>query len=128
MVRIQDRDDIKKIVKAYIFSDVLYDITDDLMKSGISPEQNDQMVGMFEDDVRFSHFLYYESSKQRIHLFKCFFDRKQSKGPKKGKLNKKQTKKEAERLMKKLTSRRYEENGNFTILINKIDSFAFRPR
>ena len=68
-VSLRDQRDVRTRVRAYIFADKLYDITSDLKEAGVSVQDRDQIVGIYETESPIPHFIYYSKSNNKIHLF-----------------------------------------------------------
>lgn len=85
--------EVKKEIRAYIFNDKKYDITDVLKNANISMDEKDQLVGMFEQN-KDSHFLYFEHARSKLYLFVCLFTANS---------NAKSKRKRARKLMKQIT-------------------------
>lgn len=58
----------------------MHDITSDIEKQGIKMNENDQLVGMFEDSKMNSHFIYFQKDAGKCWLFECKFFNPDKKG------------------------------------------------
>ena len=128
-------------MRAFIFTNKLFDITDKLTtkKIGIKLSDGDRMIGMYEgtyegamvEGNKVPHFIYYEKKDTRIHLLTASFPKPREKGEKMAKEDRQAMKQAANDLgitMKEYKQRLEAQDTQPEPIITRVDKLQLDPK